>query len=335
MEDDDNVAQQESDPWVSVSISRGMPHSDDEQGPVSWANQVETGHFQESGKAIWAKFKESLPSYGGMQLQYSEPMHRDGQIITKLDLEEIKVEASFWKSALIFVVIGANPPLAIFERFIKRIWGKLGIERVARLNSSFTMVKFCDEATRDLVLEAGVAHFDKKPVILRPWTTDLDSLRLVKTIPVWIRLPELGLQYWGVKCLSALVSTNGKPIMVDKITKDRTMLRFSRVLVDMEIADQLPQFINYLNKRGQVMEQPIEYEWLPTKCSNFKKLGHSSSSCKFEARTVWRKKESQNILEPVQQKVEDAVNLKQSSAVMIQKPPQAEAPVGAGSSDTS
>ncbi|XP_062103730.1 uncharacterized protein LOC133814836 [Humulus lupulus] len=29
---------------------------------------------------------------------------------------------------------------------------------------------------------------------------------------------------------------------------------------------------------GQVMEQPIEYEWLPTKCSNCKKLGHTANS---------------------------------------------------------
>ncbi|XP_062118804.1 uncharacterized protein LOC133832483 [Humulus lupulus] len=46
----------------------------------------------------------------------------------------------------------------------------------------------------------------------------------------------------------------------------------------MEIADKLPQFISYLNERGQVMEQPIEYEWLPTKCSNCKKLGHTANS---------------------------------------------------------
>ncbi|XP_062106372.1 uncharacterized protein LOC133817788 [Humulus lupulus] len=82
------------------------------------------------------------------------------------------------------------------------------------------------------------------------------------------------------------------------------------------------------------MEQPIEYEWLPTKCSNCKKLGHSSSSCKFEVGTVWRKKESQSIPEYVQQKVKEAGTLKQSSFVMTQKTPQADAQVGAGSSDT-
>ncbi|XP_062086266.1 uncharacterized protein LOC133792381 [Humulus lupulus] len=131
------------------------------------------------------------------------------------------------------------------------------------------MVKSRDEATRDLVLESGVIHFDKKPVVLWPWTTDIDSLKSVKSVPVWIRVPDLGLQYWGVNCLNALVSTIGKPIRIDKITKDRSLIKFARVLVDMEIAKSLPQYINYLNERGQVLEQPVEYEWLPTKCSNF------------------------------------------------------------------
>ncbi|XP_062075411.1 uncharacterized protein LOC133779469 [Humulus lupulus] len=195
------------------------------------------------------------------------------------DIDKI-VEATFWKSALVCMVIGANPPMAVFEGFLKRIWGNLGIDRVAKMNSGFTMVQFRDEATRDMVLESGVIHFDKKPVILRPWSSDVETIRSVKYVPVWIRLPGLGLQYWGVNCLSALVSTIGTPIMVDKVTKARTMIKFARDLVDMEIAEHIPMHIHYLNERGQILEQAIEYEWLPTKCTVCKKLGHTTTVCK-------------------------------------------------------
>ncbi|XP_062075157.1 uncharacterized protein LOC133779181 [Humulus lupulus] len=207
-------------------------------------------------------------------------------------MEEIEVEASFWKSVVICVVIGANPPLAVFKGFVKRIWGKLGIVSIARMNAGFTMVKFRDEATRDLVLESSVVHFDKKPVVLRPWTTDIESLKSIKSVPVWIRLPDLGLQYWGVNCLSALVSTIGKPIMFNKITQNRSMIKFAHILVEMEIADTLPKFIGYFNEKGQIVEQIIDYEWLPTKCTNCKKLGHSVSSCKFVSESVWKQKET-------------------------------------------
>ncbi|XP_062089596.1 uncharacterized protein LOC133796130 [Humulus lupulus] len=156
------------------------------------------------------------------------------------------------------------------------------------MNAGHALVKFRDEATRDMVLEAGVVHFDRKPVLLRPWSTDLDTLRLVKSVPVWIRLPDLGLQYWGLKCLSALVSTIGKPMMMDKVTKEKSMVKFARVLVDVEITDHLPHSISFINERGQLMEQAIEFEWLPTRCSCCKGLGHTASSCKH-AQAVVRK----------------------------------------------
>ncbi|XP_062118703.1 uncharacterized protein LOC133832366 [Humulus lupulus] len=153
-----------------------------------------------------------------------------------------------------------------------------------------TIVKFNDEATRDLVLETRIVQFDKKPVIVRPWTQDLDTVRLVCSVPLWIRLPNLGLQYWGQKFLSALVSTIRKPIMVDKFTKERSMIRFTRVLVEMEITDDPPFIIYFVNGKGKVQEQFVEYEWLPIKCNNWKGFGHNMAECKKNGLKTWAKK---------------------------------------------
>ncbi|XP_062080593.1 uncharacterized protein LOC133785361 [Humulus lupulus] len=70
------------------------------------------------------------------------------------------------------------------------------------------------------------------------------------------------------------------------------MVKFSRMLVDVEISDHLPQFINFLNERGQLMVQAIEFEWLPTRCSHCKSFGHLGSSCKRDQGAIWRKKET-------------------------------------------
>ncbi|XP_062080942.1 uncharacterized protein LOC133785744 [Humulus lupulus] len=152
---------------------------------------------------------------------------------------------------------GANPPMAVFEGYIKRIWGHLGIAQIARMTMGLTMVKFNDEATRDLVLENGVLQFDRKPVIVRPWSSNLDAVKLIRSVPLWIRLHDLGLQYWGNKCLSALVSTVGKPIMVDQHTRDRTRIQFARVLVEMDITDAPPRLIKFLNEHGKTVDQSL------------------------------------------------------------------------------
>ncbi|XP_062118466.1 uncharacterized protein LOC133832098 [Humulus lupulus] len=266
-----------------------------------------------------------------------DPIQQDGKLMAQLDIDEIEVEASFWKSALICMVIGANPPLAVFEGFIRRIWGNLSIDRVARMNSGFTTAKFRDEATRDMVLESGVIHFDKKPVILRLWSSDVESIRSVKSVPVWIRLLGLGLQYWGVNCLSALVITIGTPIMVDKVTKARTMIKFARILVDMEIAEHLPMHIHYLNERGQIMEQPIEYEWLATKCSSCKKLGHSAAICKHAPTAIKKITETSNQASPTDNKASDTAadaqnNSSQNKQESLEVPRHVDAlPVPSGS----
>ncbi|XP_062114012.1 uncharacterized protein LOC133825027 [Humulus lupulus] len=190
------------------------------------------------------------------------------------------------------MVLGANPPMAVFEGFIKRVWGHLRIAQIARMTMGLTMVKFNDEAMRDHVLENGVLQFDRKPVIIRPWIADLSAIRLIRSVPLWIRLHDLGLQYWGSKCISALVSTIGKPLLVDKFTRERSRIQFARVLVEMEITDNPPRSIQFINEYGQIMEQGVEYEWLPTKCKVCSGFGHSMVDCRKEHKTQWVKKEA-------------------------------------------
>ncbi|XP_062075142.1 uncharacterized protein LOC133779166 [Humulus lupulus] len=244
-----------------------------------------------SAQSHWAKLKDKQSISEAAKLHYEEPIVKDGKKVAQLDLNEVAAQAQSWNSVVICMVMGANPPFAVFEGFVKCVWGHLGIERIVRMHIGLTIVKFNDEATRDFILETGMVQFDKKPMIVRPWTQDLDTIRLVRSVPLWIRLPNLGLQYWGQKCLSALVSTIGKPIMVDKFTKERSMIRYARILVEMEISDNSPFIIYFVNERGQVQEQFFEYEWLPIKCNNCKGYDHNMAECKKTGSNNWVKKE--------------------------------------------
>ncbi|XP_062099754.1 uncharacterized protein LOC133805589 [Humulus lupulus] len=258
------------------------------QRSSNWAKEMETmpdsevgtSCYHESAKSHWQSFSKENMFVRDPMLSYSEPLIKNGMRIAQVDLEEVIMQAANWSSAVICMVLGANPPMAVFEGFIKRIWGHLGIAQVARMSMGLIMVRFNDDATRNQVLESGVLHFDRKPVIIRPWTTDLNALKLVQYVPLWIRLHDLGLQYWGNKSLSALVSTVGKPIMVNQHTKERTRVQFARVLVEMDITDSPPRIIQFLNEHGQLVEQGIDYEWLPVKCKHCSGYGHLMADCR-------------------------------------------------------
>ncbi|XP_062113991.1 uncharacterized protein LOC133825003 [Humulus lupulus] len=263
---------------------------DSNSNRLSWADKVEMNDFQASAQKQWQEFQAGNLSFSEQKLEFTEPIFREGRKFAQIDAKEVKMQSANWSSTVICMVLGANPPMAVFEGFIKRVWGHLGIAQIARMTMGLTMVKFNDDATRDHVLEHGLIHFDRKPVIVRPWTTDLSAVRLVRTIPLWIRLQDLGLQYWGSKCLSALVSTIGRPIMVDKFTRDRSRVQFARVLVEMEITDNPPKSIQFINELGQIMEQGVEYEWLPIKCKTCAGFGHSMAECRKEMKAHWVKK---------------------------------------------
>ncbi|XP_060965179.1 uncharacterized protein LOC115720071 [Cannabis sativa] len=243
------------------------------------ANGVSSLNLQEEASNLWAKLAPKA-NYVGAKLHFTPPAKHEGKVIAKLDLTEIEYESEYWKTAMLCVVMGANPPIKVFEGFARRVWGDLGIEKIARMNNGVTLVKFNDEATRDYVLEAGVVHFDNKPVIMRPWTPEVNSMKLIKFVSVWVKLPGLGLQYWGTNCLSALVSTIGTPIMVDNITKERSQVKFARVLVEIEIKDEVPAAIEFENEWGVLDTVPVEYEWLPTKCSKCGGLCHRADVCR-------------------------------------------------------
>uniref|UniRef100_A0A803NJD2 RNase H type-1 domain-containing protein n=1 Tax=Cannabis sativa TaxID=3483 RepID=A0A803NJD2_CANSA len=107
---------------------------------------------------------------------------------------------------------------------------------------------------------------------------------MVQSVQVWIRLNGLGLQ-WGKNNLSALVSTIGKPIMVEKFTLNRSMVKFARVLVDIANSDNPSKIISFINERKQLVEQTIEKKKKNTAGSKDKstvnpsnELDHSSSN---------------------------------------------------------
>ncbi|KAF4387538.1 hypothetical protein F8388_011686 [Cannabis sativa] len=168
----------------------------------SWAQEVENEQKMNldnqqsprSAKQIWETFTKEKIMKQDQRLLFTDPLIREGIKIAQVDLEEVQEEEKCWNSAVICKVLGANPPVSIFEGFVKRVWGHFGVVQVSELSMGLIMVRFNDEATRDQVVEVGVVQFDRKLVIVRPWSADLNALNLVRTVPLWIRLHNLGLQ---------------------------------------------------------------------------------------------------------------------------------------------
>lgn len=60
------------------------------------------------------------------------------------------------------------------EGFIRRIWEKLGIDKVAAIGKGLFIVRLKTMEQRDAIIKGGFQFFDKKPVVVKAWHHDMD-----------------------------------------------------------------------------------------------------------------------------------------------------------------
>ncbi|XP_019246318.1 PREDICTED: uncharacterized protein LOC109225967 [Nicotiana attenuata] len=196
-------------------------------------------------------------------------------------MEDIKEEIEYWSNAVICYVLGSNPPPVVINGYFHRIWGKLGIDKVAQVNKGVFLVRFTQAESRMKVLEDEVQMFDKKPVIIKPWTPDVDTRKeLFSTVPIWIRLPGLDIKYWGKNSLTKIAELVGKPLKADRATTWKERMTFARVLVEVTLDQPYPQSIMFENEIGKIIEQRVHYEWKPTLCKECNNYGHEMVECR-------------------------------------------------------
>uniref|UniRef100_A0A803PMG1 Uncharacterized protein n=1 Tax=Cannabis sativa TaxID=3483 RepID=A0A803PMG1_CANSA len=87
-----------------------------------------------NSQSQWKHFTNQKLNIREKKLYFKELLIRDGVKIAQVDVEEIKLQVECWDSAIICMVLGANPPIAIFEGFIRRIWGNPSVAEIARMN---------------------------------------------------------------------------------------------------------------------------------------------------------------------------------------------------------
>ncbi|CAK8537463.1 unnamed protein product [Lathyrus sativus] len=114
------------------------------------------------------------------------------------------------------------------------------------------------------------------PLLIREWRPGFKVKdEILRTLPIWVKLPQLPIILWGDTSLNKIGSALRNPIMTDECTANRLRVSYARILVKMDITKELPQIITIRDNEGEKIQQPIEYEWRPLFCIKCQKVGHS------------------------------------------------------------
>lgn len=93
-------------------------------------------------------------------------------------------------------------------------------------------------------------------------------------MPIWVNYPNLPLNCWSMDLLSRISSYLGIPLYVDECTTKVDRISFARVLIEMDVARELPKKIKVKDPNGRTFEQSVQYEWVPEYCSKCMQIGH-------------------------------------------------------------
>jgi len=120
-----------------------------------------------------------------------------------------------------------------------------------------------------------------KPGLMRfyCWTNEFNTQAQTQThAQIWVRLMHLPLEYWHQKTLLEIASGLGTPLTIDDATVNRRFGLFARVLVDVDLSEQL--FENVIVEREvHSLSVIVQYERQPSFCSHCSMLGHDMQNC--------------------------------------------------------
>ncbi|XP_070039159.1 uncharacterized protein [Nicotiana tomentosiformis] len=155
----------------------------------------------------------------GMNLTYIAPTIQDGEKIVELNKEEVEKGSAKWRQALILYVVGEDPTIGTLERFIAAIWNFASKPKVFYHNDGYFVVCFNSLEDKDDVLCSRPYTINSKPIIIKAWTPIFNFYsKVLQTIPLWVKLPNLPLSCWERETLSRIGSGLGVPVYADECT---------------------------------------------------------------------------------------------------------------------
>lgn len=176
---------------------------------------------------------------------------------------------------MIIKVMGKTVGYAYLLRRLNIIWHpKAKIELITLANNYF-LVKFGSIMDYEFAKYGGPWMIMDQYLIVKEWRPKFDPLtHKTEKVIVWVRLPDLPMEYYDHTFLFRVGEKIGTPMMIDSATSLTSRGKFARMCVEVDITKPLlAKFKLWKTVRR------IEYEGIHLVCFKCGIYGHSHESC--------------------------------------------------------
>lgn len=180
-----------------------------------------------------------------------------------------------FKYTVIVKLLGCMISLKVLEDKLQKMWARTGVITVVDMANDFFAVKFTMATDYQFALEGGPWMIFDHYLMVRTWCNGFKLWAAgVERVMVWVRFPDLPLEYFDEEILRWMGNRIGKAIRVDITTSHLSRGKFARLCVEIDMSQPiLPHFI----LEGESYR--IEYEGLHILCFECGKFGHTNVNC--------------------------------------------------------
>ncbi|XP_058733384.1 uncharacterized protein LOC131604993 [Vicia villosa] len=224
-----------------------------------------------------------------MVLDFIAPKVVNGSVVVEIEKSDIESEVLYWESALIMYVLGGDLSMNSVKQFMMKNWNTVQLPDLLYHDDGYFLMKFKSFKEEEILMN-GPYMIKNMPMILRDWKPNFSMKKdMLRTIPLWVKLPQLPLEYWGANSLKKIGSAIGRPVVTDECTAHKLRVSYARILVEIDATQEVPKVVTIQNAEGELVSQDVEYEWLPKFCGKCQRFGHNCATKKFIPQ--WKPKE--------------------------------------------
>eukprot|EP00253_Pinus_taeda_P016943 PITA_16943 len=185
------------------------------------------------------------------------------------------------------------PTEKALHAWIKNHWKPKGDIDLYLGSKGFFTIVFANIEDKDRMFEGGPYFYAAAGLYMRPWVMNFVLEReTFISMPMWIRLYSLPLDYWQPKSLKAIGNKLGHFIKISEATLRGKYTSFARICVEMDLFEALPNEI-ILEVYDEDWVQTVDCKHIPFKCCKFHEHGHLFRDClgKKEPKKIYEEKQ--------------------------------------------
>ena len=170
-------------------------------------NPVQGDSLPTEGRKLWVDvLNDNRNPARGRAMKFIAPTIVNGTIEAVIKEEDVISEVKFWEPSLVLYSLGLDLSMNGVKNFMSRYWSFVQLPDMYYNDDGFFILRFKSFADRDEVLMRGPYMFKNVPLLIWEWRSEFKLKDdLLRTLPLWIKLPQLSLTLWGIQASAKLV----------------------------------------------------------------------------------------------------------------------------------